>query len=88
MGDLGSISGLGRSSGKGKGYSLQYSGLESDVTERLSLCFCGGWGVGGSLASALVSHLHLVKNKCFSPLALLQNNRLGGLNVKSLYSGG
>ena len=48
-GDLGSIPGLGRSPGEGKGYSLQYSGLEnpmdyspwghkeSDMTERLSL---------------------------------------------------
>ena len=49
MGDLGSIPGLGRSPGEGKGYPLQYSGLEnfldcvvrgvaeSDMTERLSL---------------------------------------------------
>ena len=50
-GDLGSIPGLGRSPGEGKGYLLQYSGLEnstdtiyspwghreSDTTERLSL---------------------------------------------------
>ena len=28
-GDLGSISGLGRSPGEGKGYLLQYSGLEN-----------------------------------------------------------
>ena len=47
-GDLGLIAGLGRSSGEGKSYPLQYSGLEnpmdhtvngsqSDTTERLSL---------------------------------------------------
>ena len=49
MEDLGSIPGLGRSLGEGKGYPLQYSGLEnpmdcivhgvskeSDMTERLS----------------------------------------------------
>ncbi|CAI9175881.1 unnamed protein product [Rangifer tarandus platyrhynchus] len=48
-GDLGSIPGLGRSPGEGKGYPLQYSGLEnsmdcivhgaaeSDTTEQLSL---------------------------------------------------
>ena len=43
-GDLGSIPGLGRSPGEGKGYPLQYSGLEnsrdhkeSDTTQRLSL---------------------------------------------------
>ena len=29
--DLGLIPGLGRSSGKGKGYPLQYSGLESSM---------------------------------------------------------
>ena len=49
VGDLGLISGLGRSPGEGKDYPLQYSGLEnsmdfsswghkeSDTTERLSL---------------------------------------------------
>jgi len=31
VGDLGSIPGLGRSSGEGKGYSLQYSGLENSM---------------------------------------------------------
>ena len=51
VGDLGSILGLGRSPGEGKGYPLQYSGLEnsmdfivhavaeSDTTEKLSLHF-------------------------------------------------
>ena len=29
VGDLGSIPGLGRSTGEGKSYSLQYSGLEN-----------------------------------------------------------
>ena len=35
MGDLGSIPGLERSPGEGKGYPLQYSGLENsmDCTE-------------------------------------------------------
>ena len=49
VGDLGSVPGLGRSPGEGKGYPLQYSGLENsmdckstdhkelDTTERLSL---------------------------------------------------
>ena len=31
MGDLGLIPGLGRSPGKGKGYPLQYSGLENSI---------------------------------------------------------
>ena len=51
VGDLSSIHGLGRSPGEGKGYPLQYSGLEnsmdcvvhgvakSDTTERLSLTY-------------------------------------------------
>ena len=51
-GDLSSIPGLGRCPGEGKGYPLQYSGLEShgqyrpwgrkesDMTERLSLHLC------------------------------------------------
>ena len=34
-GDLGSIPGLGRSPGEGKGYPLQYSGLENSMD---SLC--------------------------------------------------
>ena len=48
VGDLGLIPGLGRSPGEGKGYPLQYSGLEnsmdslwsckeSDMTEQLHL---------------------------------------------------
>ena len=49
VGDLGLIPGLGRSPGEGKGYPLQYSGLENsmdcldhgvtelDTTEQLSL---------------------------------------------------
>ena len=31
LGDLGSIPGLGRSPGEGKGYPLQYSGLENSM---------------------------------------------------------
>ena len=31
VGDLASIPGLGRSPGEGKGYSLQYSGLENSM---------------------------------------------------------
>ena len=52
VGDLGLIPGLGRSPGEGKGYPLQYSGMEnsmdcivrggrkeSDTAEQLSLSF-------------------------------------------------
>ena len=31
VGDLGSIPGLGRSPGEGKGYPVQYSGLENSM---------------------------------------------------------
>ena len=55
-GDLGSIPGLGRFSGEGNGYQLQYAGLENSmdrgaspwgrkesvITERLSLSVYGG----------------------------------------------
>ena len=54
-GDLGSIPGLGRSPGEGKGYPLQYSGLENsmdlyrpwgskelDMTRQLSLSLYTG----------------------------------------------
>ena len=63
VGDMGSIPGLGRSSGEGKRYPLQYSGLEnsmdcivhgiteSDRTERLSL------SLRGSLIAQLVKNL-------------------------------
>ena len=49
-GDLGSTPGLGRSPAEGKGYSLQYSGLQNtmdwghkelDTTEQLSHYFLG-----------------------------------------------
>ena len=54
VGDLGSILGLERSPGEGKGYPLQYSGLENskdcmysswghkeqDTTEQISLSLC------------------------------------------------
>ena len=40
---LGLIPGSGRSPGEGKGYPLQYSGKELDMTERLSLCALKIW---------------------------------------------
>ena len=65
VGNLGSIPGLERSPGEGKGFPLQYSGLEnsmdcivhgvaeSDMTEQLSLC----WHVFRAL---IQSRLHSV----------------------------
>ena len=40
MGDLGSIPGLGKSPGEGKGYPLQYSGLENSIHRLYSLWDC------------------------------------------------
>src|SRR5574337_395619 len=37
VGDLGSIAGLGRSPGEGKGYLLQYSGLENSMDSTVHL---------------------------------------------------
>ena len=65
MGDLGSISGLGRSPGVGKGCPLQYSGLEISMdcivhvvaksgTEQLSL-------LGASLITQLVKNLPVMQ---------------------------
>ena len=66
-GDLGSIPGLGRSPGEGKGYPLQYSGLEnsmdcrkeSDTTKRLSL---------SSISFTFVKRKHTINSFpfCFS----------------------
>ena len=58
VGDLGLITGLGRSAGEGKGYPLQYCVLENsmdcpwgrkewDMTEQLSLSFFWCTGGGG-----------------------------------------
>ena len=54
-GDLGSIPGLGRSSRKGKGYPLQYFGLENSV----------GWKVHGVTKSRTqqLSHVPRICNK-------------------------
>ena len=66
-GDLGLIPGLGRSPGEGKGYTLQYSGLENsmdspwghkelDTTEQLSLFVKQTTSLEGLLRELLVKH--------------------------------
>ena len=50
-GDLGSISGLGRSAGEGKGYPLQYSGLENSMD-----CIVHGVWKNGTWMSIFHSH--------------------------------
>ena len=62
MGDLGSIPGLGRSPGKGKGYPLQYFGLEFQdcVLEFLEFHeICGPWGHKESSTSVSDFHFHV-----------------------------
>ena len=51
MGDLGSIPGLGRSPGEGKGYPLQCSGLENSVD-------CIVYGVAKSWTRQSDFHFH------------------------------
>ena len=51
VGDLGSIPGLGRSLGEGKGYPLQYSGLENPMD-------CTVHGVAKSWTQLSDFHLH------------------------------
>ena len=52
-GDLGSTPGLGRSPGEGKGYPLQYSGLENSMD-------CIGHGVAKSQTQLSDFHFHFV----------------------------
>ena len=51
-GDLGSILGLGSSPGEGKGYPLQYSGLENSMD-------CIVHGVEKSQTQLINFHIHL-----------------------------
>ena len=53
VGDLGLIPGLGRSSGEGKGYSLQYSGLENSM-------YCVVSGVANSQIWLSDFHFHFI----------------------------
>ena len=55
VGDLGSIPGLGRSLGEGKGYPLQYSGLENSMD-----CVVHGDTKSQTLLSDLHFHFHCV----------------------------
>ena len=56
MGDLGSIPGLGRSPGEGRGYLLQYSGLESSME-------CIVHGVAKSQTWLSNFHFHFAKQR-------------------------
>ena len=71
MGDLGSVPGLARSPGEGKGYPLQCSGLEnsmdspwghkeSDTTERISLHFTSCFKLDSMSLQLVVSFAQIV----------------------------
>ena len=63
MGDLGLIPGLGRSPGEGKGYLLQYSGLENSMD-----CIVHGIAKSGTI----LSDFHLcVQCAVISPVEFL-----------------
>ena len=66
VGDLGSIPGLGRSSGEGKGYPLQYSGMENSMD-------CTVLGVAKSPTWLSDFHFHY-KNHSFDYVDLCQQN--------------
>ena len=55
--DLGSIPGLGRSPGEGKGYTRQYSGLENSMD-------CIVHGVAKSQTGLSDFHFHLLPRWC------------------------
>ena len=58
MGDLGSIPGLGRSPGAGKGYPLQYSGLQNSMD-----CIFHGIARSQTPLSDLYFHFHFLHAK-------------------------
>ena len=82
-GDLGSVSGLGRSPGEGKGYPLQYSGLENSMDYIVH-------GLAKSWQRLRDFHFHLMLNVEFSymPFIVLRiassvSSLLSGFIIKS-----
>ena len=62
-GDPGSIPGLGRSAGKGKGYPLQYSGLRNSIN-------CIVHGAAKSQTQLSDFHFHLIPNHRLETLVI------------------
>ena len=67
MGGLGSIPGLGRSSGEGKGYALQYSDLENSME-----CIVHGVPKGGTQLSDF--HFHFLYRKVQRAQSYIEND--------------
>ena len=59
VGDLGSIPGLGRSPGEGKGYPFQYSGLESSFHGLYSPGGCRELDTSEQISLFLFFNIHL-----------------------------
>ena len=64
VGDLGSIPGLGRSPGEGKGYLLQYSGLENSMD-----CIVHGVAKSGTQLSDFHFMSSILNYSCVSSVA-------------------
>ena len=66
-GDLGLIPGLGRSPGEGKGYPLQYSGLENSMD-----CIVQGVAKSRTRLSSFCSHFNILTNLAQDKMRPLQ----------------
>ena len=64
-GDLGSVSGLGRSPGEGKGYPLQYSGLENPMDSIVHGVMKSQTQLSNSLSPAVIRSLFLMSMSLF-----------------------
>ena len=96
-GDTGSIPGLGRSPGEGKGYPLQYSGLKNsmdivhgvtklDTTERFSLSLftlLSKAGFDSVICGEWKSNLKVFESETTSPLNILTGNLFATLPLPS-----
>ena len=80
-GDLGSIPGLGRSTGEGKGYPLQYSGLENPMD-----CIVHGVSKSQTWLSNFHFHFTLCKRKIAVHLDKYLGVGLVGRVVKGRYN--
>ena len=79
MGDLGSIPGLRRSHGEGKGFSLQYSGLENSMA-------CIVHGVAKNQTRLNDFHFHFHTDSWASHTVLVVKNLSG--NARDIRDGG
>ena len=78
VGDLGSIPGLERSPGEGKGYTLQYSGLENSMDYI--------WSMGVTKSQTWLRDFHFLKSLIMIKILLTLNQfkkRMVGYKVKS-----